>query len=174
MWLVVYFCIIKASHHHLPPLLIKDVKNCDHYSRTRQTSCFTDRSESTGCHLQLSSAVGIEIMTAATGRNDVSRRHEATTCRLLVLRAVSCQLVPLNERLSDSRNNIISKSNIMRSLQTMLNELNPFVKVYKKVAAILAEEELKQPQKIDPNIRYQCSFININLWISVGTHQIMR
>ncbi|GBP90825.1 hypothetical protein EVAR_66008_1 [Eumeta japonica] len=48
----------------------------------------------------------------------------------------------LNERLSDSRNNIC-RSNIMRSSETILNESNPFVKIYKKVAAISAEEELK-------------------------------
>lgn len=62
-----------------------------------------------------------------------------------------------NERLSDSRNNIC-KSNIMRSLQTMLNELNPFVKVYKKVAAILAEEELKAASENRPKYSVSMQF----------------
>lgn len=63
----------------------------------------------------------------------------------------------LNERLSDSRNNKC-KSNIMRSLQTMLNELNPFVKVYKKVAAILAEEELKAASENRPKYSVSMQF----------------
>lgn len=48
----------------------------------------------------------------------------------------------IEERLSDSRNSAC-RNNIMRSLQTMLNDLNPFVRVYKKAATILAEEELQ-------------------------------
>ncbi|CAF4946094.1 unnamed protein product [Pieris macdunnoughi] len=63
----------------------------------------------------------------------------------------------LNDRLSDSRNNMC-RSNIMRSLQTMLNESNPFIKIYKKVAAILAEEELKAASENRPKYSVSMQF----------------
>ncbi|CAF4947438.1 unnamed protein product [Pieris macdunnoughi] len=63
----------------------------------------------------------------------------------------------LNDRLSDSRNNMC-RSNIMRSLQTMLNEFNPFIKIYKKVAAILAEEELKAASENRPKYSVSVQF----------------